>query len=161
ASAAVPTMTRALPTMTHYPGRPRIRTGWLAVAAAVLVVGLVGGLAIGLGLAQDPSQSQGQTAAQGAACAVNYQITSDDGNTFVANIVATNTGQALPDGWRLTMALPSGQASALRPSGDWQVDGSTVASPAQDPLGGGGAARMTFTARHSKATVLPTGFDIG
>jgi hypothetical protein len=159
AAASAPSLTRVLPTMTQYSGR-RLRPGWL-VAGAVAVVGLLAGVAIGVSLAARPDQASSAAAAPpGSACSVNYQLASDDGNTFVATMLATNTGEALPTGWRLTMALPAGQASGLRPGGEWQVDGTDLASPAQDPLGVGGSARITLTAKHAKATVMPTGFDI-
>jgi serine/threonine-protein kinase len=157
--AAAPTMTRVLPTMTYHPSRRRIPTAWLTAGAVVLVLGLVAGLAIGLGLA-GRSPEPDAAAATGSACSVSYQLASDDGATFVADIVATNTGQPLADGWRLTMRLPS-DPSGLRPDGAWSVDGSGLASPAQTPLAAGRSARMTLTARHSKTTVLPSGFDMG
>jgi serine/threonine-protein kinase len=157
-AVAVPPRTRALPTMAQPWRRRPSRPVWLT-AAAVLLVGLLAGLAIGVRVAGQPTQPQAAAAA-GPACAVNYQITSDNGNTFAAAIVATNTGRSLPAGWRVTVAMPSGQASGLRPDGEWVVDGGTLASPPQTALGGGGSARITLTARHTKATVLPTGFDI-
>jgi len=162
ASVVAPTMTRVMPTMAQpvRPGR-RIRTGWVAAGAVVLLLGLAGGLAIGLGLAGGSSPPNAAATTGGPACSVSYQLTSDDGNTFVADIVATNGGLSLAGGWRLTMRLPTDQSKGLRPSGEWSLDGSALASPAQDPLAAGGSARMTLTARHSKTTVLPSGFDIG
>src|SRR5690348_3348139 len=162
ASVVAPTMTRVMPTMAQpvRPGR-RIRTGWVAAGAVVLLLGLAGGLAIGLGLAGGSSPPNAAATTAGPACSVSYQLTSDDGNTFVADIVATNGGLSLAGGWRLTMRLPTDQSKGLRPSGEWSLDGSALASPAQDPLAAGGSARMTLTARHSKTTVLPSGFDIG
>jgi serine/threonine-protein kinase len=159
---AAPSMTRVMPTMAQPVGAGRrIRTGWVAAGVVVLLLGLAGGLAIGLGLAGDSPRPDAAATTAGPACSVSYQLTSDDGNTFVADIVATNGGLPLGGGWRLTMRLPTDESKGLRPSGEWSVDGSALASPAQNPLATGSTARMTLTARHSKTTVLPSGFDIG
>jgi eukaryotic-like serine/threonine-protein kinase len=159
AAASTPGFTRILPTMTGY--RRRLRPGWV-IAAVVAVAGLLAGVAIGASLASRPDQPSSAAVPQtGAGCTVDYRLTSDDGNTFVATIVTTNTGAALPTGWRLTMALPAGQTSGLRPSGEWQLNGTDLASPVQDPLAVGDSAQLTLTAKHSRATVLPTAFDIG
>jgi serine/threonine-protein kinase len=159
---AAPTMTRVMPTMAQpvRVGR-RVRTGWVAAGVVVLLLGLAGGLAIGLGLAGGSSPPDAAATTAGPPCSVSYQLTSDNGNTFVADIVATNGALSLADGWRLTMRLPADESKSLRPSGEWSVDGTALASPSQNPLAAGGSARMTLTARHSKTTVLPSGFDIG
>jgi eukaryotic-like serine/threonine-protein kinase len=126
---------------------------------SLALLGGLGGIALGIGLsARAPSQPQA-AALTGPECSVNYQLMSDDGRQFVADIMATNTGQALPTGWHLTMQLPD-QPAGLRPSGDWSLNGTTLTSPAQNPLPAGGSVRLTLTARHSNDTVLPATFDL-
>jgi hypothetical protein len=162
AAAVPPPMTRALPTMTHLGPRRRwlaVRPRWLAAGLALALLGGLGGLALGLGLAAHPSQPAPAAAAIGPACSVNYQLTSDDGSRFVADIVATNTGQPLPTGWRLTMQLPS-PADGLRPTDDWSLSGTTLTSPAQDPLAAGRSVQLTLDARHTNDTVLPAAFEL-
>jgi serine/threonine-protein kinase len=162
AAAAVPSMTRVLPTMTYQALGRGGSSRWLIAGIAVLVVGIVAGLSIGLGLHRDSSSApSGPAAAAGPGCSVSYQLTSDDGNTYTAKIVTTNTGSALPDGWRLDVQLPSGNSDGLRLPDTWSLAGSTMTSPAQGALDVGGSNQMILSVRHSKTTVLPTSFAIG
>jgi serine/threonine-protein kinase len=158
-AAAVPTMTRVLPTETSYPvGR---RSRWLMAGLAALVVGVVAGLSIGLGLHRDSGAAPpAPVPVAGPGCSVSYQLTADDGNTYTAKIVTTNTGAALASGWRLDVQLPSGVSDGLQLPQTWSLAGSTLTSPAQEALDAGGSTQMTLSVRHSHDTVLPTSFAI-
>src|SRR4029079_14563193 len=75
-----------------------------------------------------------EAAAQAAACQVTYTQSWVGGNGFGANIVITNNGPAIPNGWTLLFSFPNGQrlqngwpVSFSQPAGSAQV---TVASNA-------------------------------
>src|SRR5262245_53358351 len=97
----------------------RQRFAWTATIACLLALG---------------SFYSTTAAAQTPSCSVNYSLSWVGGNGFGANIVITNNGPAITNGWTLLFSFPNGQrlqngwpVTFTQPAGSAQV---TVASNA-------------------------------
>ena len=109
----------------------------------------------------------GQAAmAQAPACQVTYTQSWSGGNGFGANIVITNNGPAITNGWTLLFSFPNGQriqngwpVSFTQPAGRAQV---TVASNADwnKSIGSGGTFTAGFNGTFSGANNAPTSFTL-
>ena len=109
----------------------------------------------------------GQAAmAQSPACQVTYTQSWSGGNGFGANIVITNNGPAITNGWTLLFNFPSGQrlqngwpVSFTQPANSAQV---TVASNADwnRSIGSGGNFTVGFNGTHSGTNTNPTSFTL-
>jgi hypothetical protein len=79
--------------------------------AALLLVGLAAGVpgldGIGPNGSAPPQAIAAPPDAAGPACAVSYQLEFADTPRMTVHIVATNAGDRLPAGWRLTMGMAS------------------------------------------------------
>src|SRR5688572_12764492 len=104
--------------------------------------------------------------AQAPACQVTYTQSWSGGNGFGANIVITNNGPAITNGWTLLFNFPSGQrlqngwpVSFTQPANSAQV---TVASNADwnRSIGSGGNFTVGFNGTHSGTNTNPTSFTL-
>ena len=107
-----------------------------------------------------------EAAAQAAACQVTYTQSWVGGNGFGANIVITNNGPAITNGWTLLFSFPNGQrlqngwpVSFSQPAGSAQV---TVASNADwnKSIGSGASFTVGFNGTFSGANNNPTSFTL-
>ena len=126
----------------------RNRLGWTAAAVCLW------GLASGVATAQTPS------------CQVTYTKSWEGGNGFGANIVITNNGPAITNGWTLVFNFPNGQrlqngwpVSFTQPAGSATM---TVASNADwnKSIGSGGSFTAGFNGTFSGANNSPTSFTL-
>jgi cellulose 1,4-beta-cellobiosidase len=109
----------------------------------------------------------GQVAvAQAPACQVTYTQSWVGGNGFGANLVITNNGAAITNGWTLLFNFPNGQrlqngwpVSFTQPANSSQV---TVASNADwnRSIGSGGSFTVGFNGTFSGANNAPTSFTL-
>jgi cellulose 1,4-beta-cellobiosidase len=109
----------------------------------------------------------GQVAvAQAPACQVTYTQSWVGGNGFGANLVITNNGAAITNGWTLLFNFPNGQrlqngwpVSFTQPANSSQV---TVASNADwnRSIGSGGSFTAGFNGTFSGANNAPTSFTL-
>jgi hypothetical protein len=104
--------------------------------------------------------------AQAPACQVTYTQSWVGGNGFGANLVITNNGPAITNGWTLLFNFPSGQriqngwpVSFTQPANSSQV---TVASNADwnRSIGSGGSFTAGFNGTFSGANNAPTSFTL-
>jgi cellulose 1,4-beta-cellobiosidase len=104
--------------------------------------------------------------AQSPACQVTYTQSWSGGNGFGANLVITNKGPAITNGWTLLFNFPSGQriqngwpVSFSQPANSAQV---TVASNADwnKSIGSGGNFTVGFNGTHSGTNNNPTSFTL-
>ncbi len=126
----------------------RHRLGWTAAAVCLWA------LAAGVATAQTPS------------CQVTYTKSWEGGNGFGANIVITNNGPAITNGWTLIFSFPNGQrlqngwpVSFTQPAGSAQM---TVASNADwnRSIGSGGSFTAGFNGTFSGTNNSPTAFTL-
>jgi len=105
-------------------------------------------------------------AAQTPACQVTYTQSWVGGNGFGANIVITNNGPAITNGWTLLFSFPNGQrlqngwpVSFSQAAGSAQV---TVASNAQwnQSIGSGASFTVGFNGTFSGTNNNPTSFTL-
>ena len=124
------------------------RLAWTAAAVCLWA------LAAGVATAQTPS------------CQVTYTKSWEGGNGFGANIVITNNGPAITNGWTLIFSFPNGQrlqngwpVSFTHPAGSAQM---TVASNAQwnQSIGSGGSFTVGFNGTFSGTNNSPTAFTL-
>ena len=124
------------------------RLAWTAAAACLWA------LATGFASAQAPS------------CQVTYTKSWEGGNGFGANIVITNNGPAITNGWTLIFSFPNGQrlqngwpVSFTQPAGSAQM---TVASNADwnKSIGSGGSFTAGFNGTFSGSNNSPTAFTL-
>ena len=124
------------------------RLAWTAAAACLWA------LATGFASAQAPS------------CQVTYTKSWEGGNGFGANIVITNNGPAITNGWTLIFSFPNGQrlqngwpVSFTQPAGSAQM---TVASNADwnRSIGSGGSFTAGFNGTFSGSNNSPTAFTL-
>jgi len=104
--------------------------------------------------------------AQAPACQVTYTKSWEGGNGFGANIVITNNGPAITNGWTLIFSFPNGQRLQngwpvlfTQPAGSAQM---TVASNADwnKAIGSGGSFTAGFNGTFSGANNSPTAFTL-
>ncbi len=104
--------------------------------------------------------------AQTPSCQVTYTQSWSGGNGFGANLVITNNGPAITNGWTLLFNFPSGQrvqngwpVSFTQPAGSAQV---TVASNADwnKAIGSGQSFTAGFNGTHSGTNTNPTSFTL-
>ena len=104
--------------------------------------------------------------AQAPACQVTYTKSWEGGNGFGANIVITNNGAAITNGWTLLFSFPNGQrlqngwpVSFTQPANSAQV---TVASNAQwnQSIGSGQSFTAGFNGTFSGTNSAPTAFTL-
>jgi cellulose 1,4-beta-cellobiosidase len=104
--------------------------------------------------------------AQAPACQVTYTQSWVGGNGFGANLVITNNGPAITNGWSLVFNFPNGQriqngwpVSFTQPANSSQV---TVASNADwnKSIGSGGSFTAGFNGTFSGANNAPTSFTL-
>jgi cellulose 1,4-beta-cellobiosidase len=104
--------------------------------------------------------------AQSPACQVTYTKSWEGGNGFGANIVISNNGPAITNGWTLLFNFPNGQrlqngwpVSFSQPANSSQV---TVASNADwnKSIGSGGSFTVGFNGTFSGANNSPTSFTL-
>jgi cellulose 1,4-beta-cellobiosidase len=126
----------------------RHRLAWTAAAVCLWA------LAAGVATAQAPS------------CQVTYTKSWEGGNGFGANIVITNNGPAITNGWTLIFSFPNGQrlqngwpVSFTQPAGSAQM---TVASNADwnRSIGSGGTFTAGFNGTFSGTNNSPTAFTL-
>jgi cellulose 1,4-beta-cellobiosidase len=124
------------------------RLAWTAAAVCLWA------LAAGVASAQTPS------------CQVTYTKSWEGGNGFGANIIITNNGPAITNGWTLIFSLPNGQrlqngwpVSFTQPAGSAQM---TVASNADwnKSIGSGGSFTVGFNGTFSGTNNPPTAFTL-
>ncbi|MGE5155902.1 MAG: serine/threonine-protein kinase [Betaproteobacteria bacterium] len=164
-----PEPTRAMPPVTSPARTWRPHLGrWRRLAmAGLLVLGLIAGVSrlTELGLAESaPPQTMAAAPAVEAAipsCAVSYQLAVIEGHRMTVRMVATNSGQRLPDGWRLEMQMASAPTYEFVPHDGWQKAGQALLSPPQTGLDPGASTRMTLTGTTAGATPLPAEFRVG
>ena len=108
----------------------------------------------------------GYAAAQTPVCQVTYTKSWEGGNGFGANLVITNNGPAITNGWTLIFSFPNGQrlqngwpVSFTQPAGSAQM---TVASDADwnKTIGSGGSFTAGFNGTFSGANNPPTAFTL-
>src|SRR6185436_17623783 len=104
--------------------------------------------------------------AQTPACQVTYTKSWEGGNGFGANIVITNNGAAITNGWTLLFSFPNGQrlqngwpVAFSQPANSAQV---TVASNADwnKSIGSGGSFTAGFNGTFSGSNNSPTAFTL-
>ena len=104
--------------------------------------------------------------AQAPACQVTYTKSWEGGNGFGANIVITNNGAAITNGWTLLFSFPNGQrlqngwpVSFTQPANSAQV---TVASNAQwnQSIGSGQSFTAGFNGTFTGTNNAPTAFTL-
>ena len=126
----------------------RQRFAWTAITACLLALG-----------------SQ-YAAAQAAACSVTYTKSWEGGNGFGANIVITNNGPAITNGWTLLFSFPNGQrlqngwpVAFSQPANSAQV---TVASNADwnKAISSGGNFTVGFNGTFTTTNNAPTSFTL-
>jgi cellulose 1,4-beta-cellobiosidase len=124
------------------------RTGWSAAVVFLLAI------------------HAATAVAQSPACQVTYTQSWVGGNGFGANIVITNNGPAITNGWTLLFSFPNGQriqngwpVSFTHPAGSAQV---TVASNAQwnQSIGSGASFTVGFNGTFSGANNPPASFTL-
>ncbi len=105
-------------------------------------------------------------AAQAAACTVTYTKSWEGGNGFGANIVITNNGPAINNGWTLLFSFPNGQrlqngwpVAFSQPANSAQV---TVASNADwnKAIASGGQFTAGFNGTFTTTNNPPTSFTL-
>jgi cellulose 1,4-beta-cellobiosidase len=108
----------------------------------------------------------GVASAQSPSCQVTYTKSWEGGNGFGANIVITNNGPAITNGWTLLFSFPNGQrlqngwpVSFTQPAGSAQM---TVASNADwnKSIGSGGSFTAGFNGTFSGSNNSPTAFTL-
>ena len=108
----------------------------------------------------------GYAAAQAPACQVTYTKSWEGGNGFGANLVITNNGAAITNGWTLIFSFPNGQrlqngwpVTFTQPAGSAQM---TVASNADwnKAIASGGSFTAGFNGTFSGANNPPTSFTL-
>ena len=108
----------------------------------------------------------GYAAAQTPACQVTYTKSWEGGNGFGANLVITNNGPAITNGWTLIFSFPNGQrlqngwpVSFTQPAGSAQM---TVASNADwnKNIGSGGTFTAGFNGTFSGVNNAPAAFTL-
>jgi serine/threonine-protein kinase len=113
---------------------------WVTAAFVVLLLGGFGWVLAGWGPGGDSITSSlvnpVEPGPPAPGCVVAYQLTSPPGQPFAATVTVTNTGTALPPGWRLSYHTPPGVDPAP----------SAVASEPRSPLGHGGSVQLSLTA---------------
>ena len=126
----------------------RLRLAWTAVAVCLWA------LATGVASAQTPS------------CQVTYTKSWEGGNGFGANIVITNNGPAITNGWTLIFSFPNGQrlqngwpVTFTQPAGSAQM---TVASDADwnKSIATGGSFTAGFNGTFTGTNNVPTAFTL-
>lgn len=126
--------------------RPRL--AWTAAAVCAWA------LATGVASAQTPS------------CQVTYTKSWEGGNGFGANVVITNNGPAITNGWTLTFNFPNGQrlqngwpVSFTQPAGSPTL---TIASNAawNQSIGSGGSFTAGFNGTFTGTNNSPTAFTL-
>jgi len=126
----------------------RHRLAWTAAAACLWA------LATGVASAQSP------------ACQVTYTKSWEGGNGFGANVVITNNGPAITNGWTLVFNFPNGQrlqngwpVSFTQPAGSATL---TIASNAawNQSIGSGGSFTAGFNGTFSGTNNSPTAFTL-
>ncbi len=104
--------------------------------------------------------------AQAPACQVTYTKSWEGGNGFGANLVITNNGAAISNGWTLLFSFPNGQrlqngwpVSFTQPANSAQV---TVASNAQwnQSIGSGQSFTAGFNGTFTGTNNVPTAFTL-
>jgi serine/threonine-protein kinase len=158
--------TQLLPGPVPVPSGPRWRAVQLVAAAAVLAVLGAAGWSAASSLVTvarpEPMVIAAPLAAQPVpACDVTYQLASDDGHRFVADITASHHTDALPAGWQLSIRLPGAQPVTIDPRDGWARDGDTVISAAQAALDRGSAAQFRLAGEHGTAIPIPSVFMVG
>jgi cellulose 1,4-beta-cellobiosidase len=110
--------------------------------------------------------TSGIAAAQAPACQVTYTKAWEGGTGFGANLVITNNGAAITNGWTLIFSFPNGQrlqngwpVSFTQPAGSAQL---TVASNADwnKSIASGGSFSAGFNGTLSGANNPPTAFTL-
>ena len=108
----------------------------------------------------------GVASAQTPSCQVTYTKSWEGGNGFGANIIITNNGPAITNGWTLIFSLPNGQrlqngwpVSFTQPAGSAQM---TVASNADwnKSISSGGSFTVGFNGTFSGTNNPPTAFTL-
>src|SRR5262245_59512782 len=129
----------------------RQRFAWTAMIACLLALG---------------SFYPTTAAAQAASCSVNYSLSWVGGNGFGANVVITNNGPAITNGWTLLFSFPNGQrlqngwpVTFTQPAGSAQV---TVASNADwnKAIASGGSFTVGFNGTFTGANNPPASFTL-
>jgi hypothetical protein len=106
--------------------------------------------------------------AQGAgvtvrACQVEYHVSQDWGNGFVADLALTNQGSTALRDWRLVFTFEGDQRINSGHSASWQqADRTVVARPsgAGGRLDPGQTQQFGFTASYRTANPLPVAFNL-
>jgi serine/threonine-protein kinase len=141
-------------------GHPASTAKLGAVAAAVVaVLALVWSTArwspLGDDVIPETVNAAGPAGAGPADCDVTFRLAAEDGQRFVADIVATPRTEAFQSGWRLSLPLPSDNIDVDQTLG-WTRKGAVITSPAQPTLGVGRPAQLAFSGSHTGTIALPT-----
>ncbi|MCP2242649.1 glycoside hydrolase family 48 protein [Lentzea aerocolonigenes] len=124
----------------------RLRSGPVALVAAAIVTAAV-----------MPAVAQAAVA-----CSVNYSITSDWGNGFVADVAIKNEGDAI-NGWTLSWTFPDGQQITNLWNGSHTQSGAKVSVTPVDwnkNIPAGGSAAFGFQGTRGGANGKPTDFAV-
>lgn len=121
---------------------------------------VAGGLSLGCSDGEPLGQTARPLVVESTACKVRYEVSSQWGDGFVANVALTNKGAAKSD-WVLEWVFPSGQ----RVTSDWnaELSQSGAAVSAQNvswngQLGAGQSKSFGFTASFTGKNELPSEF---
>jgi cellulase/cellobiase CelA1 len=97
-------------------------------------------------------------------CAVTYNIPSDWGTGFTADVTITNTSAAVFNGWTLTWTFPGNQTITTLWSGTYTQSGAAVSvtnvSSNATIAANGGTVNFGFNANYSGTNAKPTGFKL-
>ncbi|MFC7759961.1 protein kinase [Catellatospora bangladeshensis] len=142
---------------------PRRRPRRPALAAGLLGAGAVAAAAVwawNSPAAQAPTAqaaAPSPTASTTTACAVVYQLHTDDGTRFTATLtIANTTATTLPAG-QLRVQLPGTQQ--IEPTHGWRQHDHT-ATAAIGPLSGAATVRLPIAGTYRGANPLPTSFSL-
>lgn len=156
-----PTQIIGHPTRTAQPRRRAARA--VAVAAVATLIWIAVWWAIDSTSDDPPPAHQAIAAAPAAAtpsCSVTYQLVSDDGKAFTAQLTIA-TQAALPTGWQLALHLPTGHAAHVSVERGWQQTNGALIGPPQRGLAEGERGQLRLAGRHLTANPLPDTATVG
>jgi serine/threonine-protein kinase len=107
----------------------------------------------------DDVNPEATNAAGATECDVTLRLAAEDGERFVADIVATPRTEAFQAGWRLSLPLYSDSIDVDGTLG-WTRKGAVLTSPAQPTLGVGRPTQLAFSGSHTGTIALPTTMSV-
>ncbi|MEU0092307.1 glycoside hydrolase family 48 protein [Kribbella sp. NPDC006257] len=119
-------------------------------------------LAIAMATAAGLMQLVAPAAQAAVACSVNYAVSNDWGNGFVADVTIKNEGDPI-NGWTLTWTFPDGQQVTNLWNGSYTQSGAKVTVNPLDwnkNIGTGGTATVGFQGTRGALNGKPTDFTV-